>query len=86
MTEFILCIAAGCLLLWVVYLKLEISVLHRNQAKLMDLLQRHIKEMTGDVEVTTFLRGWGKKVKLEAVDTSWVQKRPGPAARPTKSG
>lgn len=84
MTEFILCCAAGFLLLWVVVLKMEISALQKNQEELMNMLKRHIKEMTGDVEVTTVLRGWGKKVKLDEVDTSWVQKRDNQASKPMK--
>ena len=77
MTEVILCIAAGCLLIWVVYLKAEVSALQKNQAKLMGLLKRQVKDQTGDVEITTILRGWGKKVNVEEVDTSWVKKRGG---------
>jgi len=86
MTETILCVAAGCLLLWVVLLKLEISALQQQQAKLMGLLKRHLKDQTGDVEVTTFLRGWGKKVNVEEVDTSWVKNPGGSAGRPGKGG
>ena len=86
MTDFILCIAAGCLLLWVVILKREISLLQQNQTKLMGLLKRQLKDQTGDVEVTTIERGWGKKVELEGVDTSWVQKRNSSSPRQPKGG
>ena len=75
MSEFLLCIAAGCLLIWVVGLKLEISSLLKKQNQLINILSCYIKDVTGDVEVSRVLKWWGKKANVEAVDTSWVQKR-----------
>lgn len=71
----ILCIVAGFLLFWVIYLKLRISALRRQQEQFIRLLKRHVAEVTGDVEVVTFLKLWGKKVQCEEVDTSWTQRR-----------
>ena len=77
MKEFLLCITAGCLLIWVVYLKLEINELLKQQKKLISILGRYLKDATGDIEISQALKWWGKKAQLEAVDTSWVQKRAG---------
>ncbi|MCX7009853.1 MAG: hypothetical protein NTY53_21865 [Kiritimatiellaeota bacterium] len=86
MTETILCVVAGFLVLWIVNLKLEIGTLQKNQTKLLGLLKRQIKDQTSDVEVTTFLRGWGKKAFVEEVDTSWVKNPGGAAGRQDKGG
>jgi hypothetical protein len=77
MKEFLLCVTSGCLLIWVVYLKLEINELQQQQKKLISILGRYIKDSTGDIEVSQVLKWWGKKAQLESVDTSWVQKRAG---------
>jgi Tfp pilus assembly protein PilO len=71
----ILCVAAALLLVWVILLKLKIEALQKEQTKLMQLLKQHLDKMTGDVEVTSVLRGWGKRVQCEEVDTSWVKKK-----------
>ena len=83
MTEFILCLAAGCLLLWVVFLKMEINIMNQKQRKLISLLKDQTEKMTGDLEVTRGREAWGKKVKTDEVDTSWVQKRDTPTTKPT---
>ena len=61
MTEFILCTAAGCLLLWVVYLKWEVSGLSQKVDKLASLLKRYLKDKTADIEIAKELDVWGKK-------------------------
>ena len=61
MTEFILCTAAGCLVLWVVYLKWEVSGLSQKVDKLASLLKRYLKDKTADIEITKELDVWGKK-------------------------
>ncbi len=75
MSESVICLAAFFLLVWVLYLKQKIAELQRNQKKLLVLLKQQVKTQTGDVEVTTVLRGWGKKAYAEEEDTSWVMKR-----------
>ncbi len=75
MTTLMLCIAAGLLLAWVIHLKLKISAQRRRQEHFVRLLKRHMSTLTGDVEVVTFLKTWGKKVQCDEVDTSWTQRR-----------
>lgn len=86
MTEPILCVVAAFLLAWVFYLKKEITSLQQKLDKLSGHLKRQLKEQTGDVEITTIQRGWGKKVNVEEVDTSWVKNPGGSAGRPGKGG
>ena len=83
MMEFFLCITSGCLLIWVVYLKLEISALTRDQKKIMGLLKNKVETMTGDVEITTVLRGWGKRAHPEE-EEMWVMKRDTAATKPNR--
>jgi len=85
MTEFILCCAMGCMLVWVYYLKLEISVMQTQQERLKQLLERHL-EKTKDVEVADEARVWGKKVRVPEMDVSWIQRRPTVVAAPADRG
>jgi hypothetical protein len=61
MTEFILCVAALMLLVWVIYLKTEVGTLSQKVDKLADLLKRYLKDKTSDVEAVKALETWGKK-------------------------
>jgi len=61
MTEFILCVAALMLLVWVIYLKAEVGSLSQKVDKLAGLLKRYLKDKTTDVEAVTALESWGKK-------------------------
>ena len=61
MTEFVLCTAAGCLVLWVVYLKWEVGGLSQKVDKLASLLKRYLKDKTADIEIAKELDVWGKK-------------------------
>ncbi|MCX6998407.1 MAG: hypothetical protein NTV49_15315 [Kiritimatiellaeota bacterium] len=63
MNEFMLCTAAGVLLLWVVYLKWEVGSLSQKVDKLAVLLKRYLKDKTADVEIAKELEVWGKKPK-----------------------
>lgn len=63
MTDFLLCVAALCLLAWVIYLKLEVGVLSQKVNQLAGLLKRYLKDKTSDVEVSHELDVWGKKGK-----------------------
>jgi hypothetical protein len=61
MNVFILCVAALFLLVWVIYLKLEVGSLSQKVDKLASLLKRYLKDKTSDVEVSRELDVWGKK-------------------------
>ena len=63
MTVSILCAAALFLLLWVIYLKLEVSTLGQKLDKLATILKRYIKDKKADVEVIDELDKWGKGSK-----------------------
>ena len=63
MNDFLLCVAALCLLAWVIYLKLKIGMLSQKVDKLAGLLKRYLKDKNSDVEVTQELDVWGKKGK-----------------------
>jgi len=84
MTECVLCLTACCLLVWVVYLKQKINALQQAQKKLLGLLKHKVESQTGDVEVTTVLRGWGKRANPEEEDTSWVMKRDAGNPKPNR--
>jgi hypothetical protein len=61
MREFILCTTALCLVLWVIYLKLEVGTLAQKVNKLAELLKRYLKDKNSDVEVTRELDSWKTK-------------------------
>ena len=84
MRESIICLAAFCLLVWVVYLKQKINELNQNQKKLIGLLKQQVQTQTGDVDITTVQRGWGKRAHPEEEDVSWVLKRNASASKPNR--
>jgi hypothetical protein len=61
MVDFILCVAALMLLVWVIYLKLEVGSLSHKVEKLAGLLKRYLKDKTSDLDVSNELEIWGKK-------------------------
>jgi hypothetical protein len=63
MREFILCSTALCMILWIVYLKLEVGTLSEKVNKLAELLKRYLKDKTTDVEVAQELESWKTKSK-----------------------
>ena len=63
MSEFMLCVTALFLLSWVVYLKVEVRSLARKLEKLAHVVRSHLKEKTGDVELSDNVEVWGKKPK-----------------------
>ena len=63
MSEFLLCITALFLLTWVVYLKVEVRSLAQKLEKLAQVVRSHLKEKTGDVELSRDPEVWGKKPK-----------------------
>ena len=63
MTVSILCAAALFLLLWVIYLKLEVSTLGQKLDKLASILKRYLKDKKTDLEVVDELEKWGKGPK-----------------------
>ena len=63
MSEFMLCVTALFLLSWVVYLKVEVRSLAQKLEKLAQVVRSHLKEKTGDVELSSNVEVWGKKPK-----------------------
>lgn len=60
MNESILCLVAFGFLAWVILLRAENADLKAQNQKLRSELEHFVKKTTGDVDVVTTSRSWGK--------------------------